>query len=158
WEMAYCNWKVMGILVICLAMCLHITMASLQFRVGGPRGWFEPSGSETETYNQWAERNRFQVNDTLSFKYKAGQDSVLWVKKEAYDSCDTSKPIASYEDGNTVFKLTNSGAFFFISGFPGHCAHGQKVIVAVLGPPPAHSSFPPSPSQNIMNDTSAAVN
>jgi hypothetical protein len=93
-------------------MCL----ASYQFRVWGPRGWIVPTGNETETYNQWAQRNRFHVDDDLYFKYKKQEDSVLLVTQAAYETCNTSNPIAYYDDGNTVIKLRHSGPFYFISG------------------------------------------
>ncbi|CAK7322752.1 unnamed protein product [Dovyalis caffra] len=40
-----------------------------KFYVGGRDGWVT---NPSENYNHWAERNRFQVNDTLFFKYKKG--------------------------------------------------------------------------------------
>ncbi|KAL0798343.1 hypothetical protein Bca101_053518 [Brassica carinata] len=45
-----------------------------KFYVGGKDGWvLTPS----EDYSHWSHRNRFQVNDTLYFKYTKGKDSVL---------------------------------------------------------------------------------
>ncbi|GLJ25467.1 hypothetical protein SUGI_0487580 [Cryptomeria japonica] len=151
--MAYCQWKWLA-LAVCLAVCWNGSVGSNQFRVGGPRGWFEPTGNETETYNQWAERNRFQVNDNLYFKYNPDEDSVLLVTNESYYSCNTSNPIASYSDGNTVIKLRRPGPFFFISGAPGHCANGQKLITVVLSP--YIHVVSPSPSQASNGDSNTA--
>lgn len=39
--------------------------ASFQFKVGGDNGWTKPTGNESETYNEWATRNRFHVGDSL---------------------------------------------------------------------------------------------
>ena len=39
--------------------------AAFQFKVGGERGWAKPNGNESETYNEWATRNRFHVGDSL---------------------------------------------------------------------------------------------
>lgn len=37
-----------------------------QFQVGGPKGsWTLPSDPNAAIYNQWAEKNRFQIGDTL---------------------------------------------------------------------------------------------
>jgi len=98
------------------AICVQMFLASYQFRVWGPRGWIVPTGNETETYNQRAQRNRFHVDDDLYFKYKKQEDSVLLVTQAAYETCNTSNPIAYYDDVNTVIKLRHSGPFYFISG------------------------------------------
>ncbi|KAJ8478898.1 hypothetical protein OPV22_022625 [Ensete ventricosum] len=108
-----------------------------EFHVGGSHGWVE---HPHEKYNGWAERNRFQVNDTLLFKYKPGKDSVLLVTEAAYKSCDVTNPIQSYTDGNSVFKFDRSGPFFFISGADDHCKRGQRLIVVVLAIRPASSA------------------
>lgn len=36
-----------------------------QFQVGGRLGWREPEPNNTAFYTQWAERNRFQIGDSL---------------------------------------------------------------------------------------------
>ncbi|XP_077249551.1 uncharacterized protein LOC143889262 [Tasmannia lanceolata] len=130
------------------------------FYVGGKNGWvLNPS----ENFNNWAERNRFQVKDSLVFKYKKGEDSVLVVNKEDYDKCNKTNPIKSFNDGNSVFDFDRSGHFYFISGAPGNCEKGQKLIIVVLAvrnktpvqsPPPSSSpslspkSSPPFPPKS----------
>ncbi|KAL6196531.1 hypothetical protein ACLB2K_032146 [Fragaria x ananassa] len=100
-----------------------------KFYVGGRDGWvLKPS----ESYNHWAERNRFQVNDTLYFKYNKGSDSVLVVNKDNFFNCNTSNPIQKLDEGNSEFKFDRSGPFYFISGQDGNCANGQKLIIIVL--------------------------
>lgn len=114
--------------LVCLSSFLSAT-EGYKFYVGGRDGWvLNPS----ENYNHWAERNRFQVNDTLYFKYNKGTDSVLVVNKDNFFNCNTSKPLQKLEDGNSEFKFDRSGAFYFISGQDGNCAKGQKLIVIVL--------------------------
>ncbi|KAI3502104.1 hypothetical protein L1887_30135 [Cichorium endivia] len=99
------------------------------FHVGGKNGWvIDPR----ESYNHWAERNRFQVNDTLVFKYKKGMDSVLVVNEEAYHNCNKTDPKETLNDGNSVFKFTRSGPFFFISGHDGKCENGEKLVIIVM--------------------------
>ncbi|KAG0456254.1 hypothetical protein HPP92_024042 [Vanilla planifolia] len=117
------------------------------FYVGGRQGWVT---QPAEGYNNWAGRMRFQVADKLVFKYKKGDDSVLLVKKEDYDSCSTSNPIKKFDDGDTVFQFDRSGPFFFISGAPNHCSQGQKLVVVVMAvrnkPSPSPPASPPSVS------------
>lgn len=53
--------------------------------------------------------------------------------KENYLSCNTSKPIKEYKDGdNTKVELDESGPFYFISGADSHCKKGQKLVVVVM--------------------------
>ncbi|OMP08967.1 Plastocyanin-like protein [Corchorus olitorius] len=113
---------------------------SYKFHVGGKDGWVV---TPSENYNHWAERNRFQVNDTLFFKYKKGADSVLLVTREDYFSCNTTNPILSLKDGDSTFTFDRSGPFFFISGISDNCNKGQKLIVVVMAVRHKHS---PSPS------------
>ncbi|KAL0282653.1 UNVERIFIED_CONTAM: Early nodulin-like protein 1 [Sesamum angustifolium] len=125
-----------------------------QFLVGGRQGWVV---NPSEDYNHWAERMRFQVNDTLLFKYEKGSDSVLLVNKDDYDNCNTGNPILKLDDGDSLFKLDRSGPFFFISGNKANCDQGQKLIIVVLAvrnrpplPPnaPVPSAAPPKSSSS----------
>ncbi|MED6155315.1 hypothetical protein PIB30_003914 [Stylosanthes scabra] len=125
------------------------TTQAFKFNVGGSAGWVP---NPSQSYNQWAGNNRFQINDTLVFKYKKGSDSVLQVKKEDYEKCNKSNPIKKFTDGNTEFTFDHSGPFYFISGQDDNCNNkAQKLIVVVLAPrgttptPPTPSS-PKSPS------------
>ncbi|GLJ31049.1 hypothetical protein SUGI_0621330 [Cryptomeria japonica] len=110
------------------------SVVGYQFVVGGSKGWTLPSPSDKESYNQWAGRNRFQIGDTLLFKYENTVDSVAQVRQESYNECNTSDPIASYTDGNTVFKFPINGPFYFISGNQSRCQLEEKLIVVVLAP------------------------
>ncbi|KAL0306520.1 UNVERIFIED_CONTAM: Early nodulin-like protein 3 [Sesamum radiatum] len=116
-------------LVVFAAFTSHSSSHAYQLIVGGKDGWvINPS----ENYNHWAGRLRFQVNDTLLFKYKKGSDSVLVVNNQDYDTCNTANPILRLDDGNSVFKFDRSGPFFFISGNKSNCDKGQKLIIVVL--------------------------
>ncbi|XP_057457921.1 early nodulin-like protein 3 [Lotus japonicus] len=117
------------LLMIPMLLLSSSQAAAREFHVGGKDGWvLKPS----EDYNHWAQRNRFQVNDTLYFKYKKAIDWVLVVSKEDYDSCNTRNPIKKMDDGNSSFNLDKSGLYFFISGNTDHCKNGQKLIVLVM--------------------------
>ncbi|KAK8933337.1 Early nodulin-like protein 1 [Platanthera zijinensis] len=124
-------------------LALFNLTASTEFYVGGRNGWVE---KPAESYNVWAEHMRFQVNDKLAFEYKKGEDSVLLVTKEAYNTCNTSNPTINLSDGNSVFVLDQSGPSYFISGAPGHCAQGQKLVVVVMAVRNNPPSSPPSPA------------
>ncbi|CAO2198320.1 unnamed protein product [Urochloa humidicola] len=104
----------------------------LEFHVGGPRGWRVPDGNTS--YAWWAMNNRFRVGDRLLFRY--ANDSVLVVERPAFDACDAAAPLAAFADGATAFTLDRPGFFCFISGEPGHCQEGQKLIVRVMVHPP----------------------
>ncbi|MQL99831.1 hypothetical protein Taro_032562, partial [Colocasia esculenta] len=125
------------------------------FYVGGRDGWVQ---QPRESYMQWAERNRFQVNDSLVFRYRPRDDSVLVVSMQDFDACDTTRPIRKFDNGDTIFQFDRSGPFFFISGVPGRCQAGQKLEVVVMSsrrrppvpPPPTAAPSPPgtAPSPN----------
>ncbi|CAO2203188.1 unnamed protein product [Urochloa humidicola] len=104
----------------------------LEFHVGGPRGWRAPDGNTS--YGWWAMNNRFRVGDRLLFRY--ANDSVLVVERPAFDACDAAAPLAAFADGATTVTLDRPGFFCFISGEPGHCEQGQKLIVRVMVHPP----------------------
>ncbi|XP_077239876.1 mavicyanin-like [Tasmannia lanceolata] len=125
----FCNIMILSSLL--LISFAPLFQSAFLFRVGGPRGWRKPDGNETETYNEWATKIRFHVGDSLYFKYK--NDSVLVVESDDYTGCNISDPITAYEDGNTVIKFDRFGFFYFISGVPGHCQSGQKLIIWVMG-------------------------
>ncbi|CAL9165992.1 unnamed protein product [Musa hybrid cultivar] len=136
------------LLVAGVTMALMDSAGAYVFYAGGRDGWvLHPS----ESYGDWAERNRFQVADTIVFKYKKGEDSVLEVSKQDYDACDVSKPIRKLDGGDSVFNFDRSGPFYFISGAPENCQQGQKLVVVVMAVrncPPISSPPSPPPTSN----------
>ncbi|KAG6637326.1 hypothetical protein CIPAW_11G170700 [Carya illinoinensis] len=123
-----------------LLSCFLSSSLAYNFYVGGRDGWvLYPS----ESYSHWAERNRFQVNDTLVFKYKKGTDSVLVVNKDDYYNCNTKNPIKKLEEGDSDFQFDRSGPFFFVTGKDQSCEKGQKLIVIVLAKAPAPGTEAP---------------
>ncbi|KAE8732172.1 Early nodulin-like protein 3 [Hibiscus syriacus] len=107
--------------------------------------------SNAENYNQWAEKKRFQIGDSLVFSYSSNDDSVLNVTREAYENCNTESPTTKYTDGHTVFSLGHSGPYYFISGNKDNCVKNEKLVVVVMAdqrnrsPPPLGSTELPSP-------------
>ncbi|KAF3796625.1 Early nodulin-like protein 2 [Nymphaea thermarum] len=121
-------------LLVCAVMVMlgsgSLPADGFQFRVGGSRGWIEPTGNDTDVYNDWASENRFHVGDSVYFEYK--NDSVLVVDGDDYGTCDGTYPIYKFKDGHTTFTFDRFGFFYFISGNLTHCLNGQRLIVRVM--------------------------
>uniref|UniRef100_A0ACD5Z6N9 Uncharacterized protein n=1 Tax=Avena sativa TaxID=4498 RepID=A0ACD5Z6N9_AVESA len=130
---------------ICLLVAASVSPSwsmPVVYNVGDVRGWTLPSGNGTETYNHWAKKNHFQLGDVLDFKY-ASNDSVFLVNHDDYKMCSTETPVSRFKDGNTKFKLDRTGFFYFVSGVPGHCQAGQRMIARVV----AHSALAAAPAK-----------
>ncbi|KAB2633676.1 mavicyanin-like [Pyrus ussuriensis x Pyrus communis] len=126
-----------------LLSTFHVPFVSCtKFEVGGKSGWEVPKSKSQQMYNEWASKNRFKVDDTLSFNYT--KDSVVVVTKDEYEKCHSAHPIFFSNNGATTFTLDRPGLFYFISGVAGHCERGQKMIIKVLEP----ASPPQSADQN----------
>ncbi|KAL0451453.1 UNVERIFIED_CONTAM: Early nodulin-like protein 1 [Sesamum latifolium] len=136
-------------LIPCLALLLFVSMISFsearEFEVGGKKTSWELPSSPDE-FNKWAQRNRFQIGDSIVLTYDAKSDSVLEVTENNYRTCNISNPIKSYTDGITKITLNKSGPFFFISGAEGHCQKGQKLEIQVLSAKHRSLGHSPAPS------------
>ncbi|KAK4272145.1 hypothetical protein QN277_020736 [Acacia crassicarpa] len=126
--------------------------SGFEFQVGGSKGWVVPPANDTNIYLEWASHNRFQVGDSIRFKYQ--KDSVMEVDEEGYKTCNSSLPIMFSNNGNTLFTFHHAGSFYFISGASGHCQKGQKMIVRVLSNDDKDDSPPDHDKNN--NDSSSA--
>ncbi|KAJ7981602.1 Early nodulin-like protein [Quillaja saponaria] len=113
--------------------------AATEFVVGGPKGWSVPS--DALSYNQWAEKSRFQKGDSLVFNYQSGKDSVLQVNSDDYNNCNTNASAPKFSDGHTVFKFYQSGPHYFISGNKDNCLKNEKLAVVVLANRSGNSSY-----------------
>lgn len=102
------------------------------FVVGGQKGWSVPSDPNSNPYNQWAQKSRFQIGDSLVFNYPSGQDSVIQVSSQDYANCNTDAYSQKFSDGHTIIKLNRSGPHFFISGNKNNCLKNEKLVVIVL--------------------------
>ncbi|PKI67663.1 early nodulin-like protein 1 [Punica granatum] len=133
---------------VCLILIHARRSNAFEFSVGGNGKWSAPSDNSSNPFNQWAERMRFQIGDSLVFTYKPNEDSVLYVAKDAFDSCNTYSYISKYVDGHTVFKFNQSGPFFFISGVKENCLKYEKLHLVVLADRSNKTAAPsPSPSE-----------
>ncbi|KAK8568455.1 hypothetical protein V6N13_106367 [Hibiscus sabdariffa] len=127
------------------AMVVQLAMAATH-SVGGANGGWDTS-TDVET---WVASQKFSVGDNLRFQYTPNHD-VLEVTKADYDSCQTSSPLKTYSDGNTLVPLTSPGKRYFICGTLGHCSQGMKIEINTLAtspstPPPASPAPKTSPS------------
>ncbi|AES59115.1 putative cupredoxin [Medicago truncatula] len=135
--------------LLVLFVLFGCAFAAKDILLGGKTDAWKVPSSESDSLNKWASSVRFQVGDHLILKYEAGKDSVLQVSKEDYDSCNISKPIKHYNDGNTKVRFDHSGPYYYISGEKGHCEKGQKLTVVVMslkGGSRPIVAFSPSPS------------
>ncbi|XVF01817.1 hypothetical protein REPUB_Repub04eG0122100 [Reevesia pubescens] len=125
------------------AMLIQLAMAA-NHTVGGTNGGWDLS-TDLQT---WVGSQKFEVGDNLIFQYTPNHD-VLEVTKVDYDSCQTSSPLQTYNDGNTVIPLISQGKRYFICGTLGHCSQGMQIEIdtsATSTPPEASPSTPPSAS------------
>ncbi|KAH7655854.1 Cupredoxins domain-containing protein [Dioscorea alata] len=98
------------------------------YKVGDEDGW-----TVKPNYTYWTSTKNFKVGDTILFQYDAKLHNVIEVKNlEDYRNCDKFSAIATYSSGNDSFLIITLGHRFFMCGFPGHCAAGQKVDIRVL--------------------------
>ena len=78
---------------------------------------------------------------------------MLLVDREDFDACNATEPVARSDDGSTTVPLDRPGFFCFISGQPGHCEEGQKLVVRVMvhpaepAPAPGPAAYAPGTSQ-----------
>ncbi|KAB5521014.1 hypothetical protein DKX38_025333 [Salix brachista] len=117
-------------LMTILSSLQFLPVFSFEYQIGGNEGWVVPPANDTGIYNDWASENRFQVGDTVRFRYK--KDSVMEVSVEDYKKCNSSHPNFFSNTGNDVVHLNRSGSFYFMSGVSGHCEKGQRMIVTVV--------------------------
>uniref|UniRef100_M8C6K9 Mavicyanin n=1 Tax=Aegilops tauschii TaxID=37682 RepID=M8C6K9_AEGTA len=66
------------------------------------------------------------------FTYNKQFHNVIAVSKADYKNCNVTKPTATWATGKDSVVLNTTGHHYFLCGFPGHCAIGQKVDVRVL--------------------------
>eukprot|EP00253_Pinus_taeda_P007681 PITA_07681 len=118
--------------IFCFLLAVQ-SISAFVYRIGGRKGWVVPRESDPDAYNHWAGSHRFQIGDSLLFKYPRGRDTVLVVTEQAYNTCNTTSPVVYADNGDSIFRFTASGPFFFISGVKGNCLKGQKLVVVVMG-------------------------
>ncbi|KAK8937183.1 hypothetical protein KSP39_PZI012232 [Platanthera zijinensis] len=148
---------ILAIIALLLAASASLSSAAQVYNVGDEAGWIVAAN-----YSTWASSKTFRVGDTIVFIYNKSFHNVLEVSKEDYHSCNSSSPIAAHATGNDSIPIIRSGHRFFICGFPGHCAGGQKIDIRVPrntpgNPPPAGTGTPSAGSPAPLDSRSAAA-
>ncbi|TVU42296.1 hypothetical protein EJB05_08693 [Eragrostis curvula] len=124
---------------------------------GADHGWKVPV--QPDALNLWSSVHRFQVGDNLVFKYDDPADAVLEVTRDDYNRCSTASPLAVHKaaaagSGRVTVPLPRSGPFYFVSGAPGSCQKGERVVVVVVSEKhsrvPRRGFFPPAAAPSMM--------
>ncbi|MFS7995902.1 putative Phytocyanin domain, cupredoxin [Helianthus anomalus] len=102
------------------------TCSATDFQVGDTLGWRIPATNESQLYNN---------------------DSVTVVEKWGFYHCDSSNPIAFFNDGDTVIDLDNVGTMYFISGESDRCKQGVLFACYFCSAGGFFSDVAPSPTQ-----------
>lgn len=114
--------------LVAAAMWAGMASAAV-YEVGDKLGWTIMGNPD---YGAWAASKKFSVGDTVVFTYNKQFHNVIAVSKADYKNCDVTKPTATWATGKDSVVLNTTGHHYFLCGFPGHCAIGQKVDVRVL--------------------------
>ncbi|XP_015694694.2 mavicyanin-like [Oryza brachyantha] len=134
--------------------------AAAVYEVGDKAGW---TIMGNPNYGSWAASKKFRLGDIVVFTYNKQFHNVMAVSKADYKNCDASKPIATWSTGNDSVVLNATGHHYFLCGFPGHCAIGQKVDVRVAtsgrssDAPSGAPSTAPAPASGSSESPAAAA-
>ncbi|KAF7839632.1 blue copper protein-like [Senna tora] len=130
---------------------------SVTYTVGDKTGWVIPSSASS--YQTWASGKSFKVGDVLVFNFSKNQHNVAEVTKAKYDSCDTTSPLAIYNDPPVRVTLNKSGEHYFICAVQGHCSAGQKLAINVttVGGGGNNGATPPPPPSIATSPSSVAA-
>ncbi|GKB97522.1 early nodulin-like protein 1, partial [Tanacetum coccineum] len=114
---------------------------------------------ESTTCNQWNERSRLQVGDTVVFTYEAEKSLVVKIKQEDYIICNAPSPVNAkkYSNEYSVVKLNQTGSHYFVSGIIE--INDDKIIVQVIAdkrlttptPTPTPDTAPSCKSETIVH-------
>ena len=88
------------------------------------------------------------------FKYDMN-DSVLVVTRDDYKLCAAARPAQRFGGGDTRFCLDHGGFCYFISGAPGHCQAGQRMMLRVLEQGRQEGGGDPAPPAEAPDDAMA---
>ncbi|ESQ51680.1 hypothetical protein EUTSA_v10017707mg [Eutrema salsugineum] len=111
-----------------LVALLGTAVGGTVHKVGDSKGW-TMMGVD---YEAWASSRTFKVGDSLVFEYNNEYHDVTQVTPNDFELCEPSNPLATYQTGSDMIKLTKPGVQNFICGVPGHCDVGQKLQIHVL--------------------------
>ncbi|CAN6199498.1 unnamed protein product [Urochloa humidicola] len=139
--------------LLAVAVLAGVASAAV-YEVGDKTGW---TVMGNPNYAAWAASKTFHKNDVVVFTYNKQFHNVMAVSKADYKNCDASKPIATWSTGNDSVVLNTTGHHYFLCGYTGHCAAGQKVDIRVASSSAASSPTPaPAPSGGGSNPSGGA--
>ncbi|OEL18024.1 Blue copper protein [Dichanthelium oligosanthes] len=149
---------------LALAALLLVSCASAaaatKYTVGDTSGW-----TTSGDYATWASGKKFNVGDSLEFKYTGGAHTVDEVSAADYAACSSSNAISTDSAGSTTVTLKTAGKHYFICGVAGHCSSGMKLVVDVAtakaatpAPAPAPALTPAPDAADTTPDTTPATN
>ncbi|KAL5545353.1 hypothetical protein UlMin_009137 [Ulmus minor] len=135
-------------IIIASILVRCVSAAATNHTVGGTSGWDLSSNLQG-----WVNQNTFHVGDSLLFSYLPVHD-VVEVNQVDYQLCDSSHPIQTHNEGETLIPLTSPGSRFFICGQKGHCGMGLKLQIQIL--PHQNDTVNSSPSQSPASNSDPA--
>ncbi|NP_001149603.1 Blue copper protein-like precursor [Zea mays] len=131
-----------GAALLLLVMWAGVASAAV-YEVGGTIGWTVMGNPD---YAAWASSKQIVIGDTVVFTYNKQFHNVLAVSKADYKNCIATKPTATWSTGNDSVVLNTTGHHYFLCGYPGHCAAGQKVDIRVASSAAPSAAPSPTPS------------
>ncbi|KAL1824610.1 hypothetical protein DCAR_0312690 [Daucus carota subsp. sativus] len=125
------RFNIVLVLTVMVIATLHMQVSDAQntHTVGDSTGWTIPP--HPNTYKSWAASQTFAVGDNLVFNFPTGMHTAAEVTKDAYDACNTEKPIAVWANGPATVPLKSSGPHYYLCTLPGHCSAGQKLAITI---------------------------
>ncbi|CAL5062093.1 unnamed protein product [Urochloa decumbens] len=139
--------------LLAVAVLAGVASAAV-YEVGGKIGWTVMGNPD---YAGWAGNKTFHKNDVVVFTYNKQYHNVMAVSKADYKNCVANKPIATWSTGNDSVVLNTTGHHYFICGFTGHCAAGQKVDIRVASSAASSPAPAPAPSGGGSNPSGGAT-
>ncbi|GFS40911.1 hypothetical protein Acr_00g0071140 [Actinidia rufa] len=119
-----------GCLVVVVAAVLVSGASAETHMVGDDLQWKVPPGGPI-AYSVWADKQDFQIGDTLIFNWTGNHD-VVKVSKSVFDNCTTTNVVGTVQSTSPAnFTLDANGTHYFICTVSNHCYFGQKVAVTI---------------------------
>uniref|UniRef100_A0A0E0GUR2 Phytocyanin domain-containing protein n=1 Tax=Oryza nivara TaxID=4536 RepID=A0A0E0GUR2_ORYNI len=118
--------------------------AATEHMVGDGNGWI--LGFD---YAAWAATKQFRVGDTLVFRYKGTNHTVVEVGGADFKACNKTASANEWSSGEDRVALDKEGRRWFFCGVGDHCAKNMKLKITVLAagaPAPGAPEAPPPPS------------
>uniref|UniRef100_A0A0E0KK00 Phytocyanin domain-containing protein n=1 Tax=Oryza punctata TaxID=4537 RepID=A0A0E0KK00_ORYPU len=125
---------------VALAVLLPACAAATEHMVGDDNGWI--LGFD---YAAWAATKQFRVGDTLVFRYKSTNHTVVEVGGADFNACNKPANANEWSSGEDRVALGKEGRRWFFCGVGDHCAKNMKLKITVLAAGASAPEAPPSP-------------